>query len=320
MTEGLAALLMVALALPHLLPLERATPTLAATVWAFALALRALTVVYVALYLVLFLPQTELFSALTHWCWKTVLPLLATHLGLDGSRVGTGAIVLAAAVVAASVTSVSWGVVRAARSVRTALHRATLGTGPHDSVLVGGPTVFLAASGIAHPRVIVSAGALTALDDDELAAGLDHERAHIERRHRFVLVFAELCRGLARFLPGTHHAARELRFHLERDADRWVLARRHDPHALAGAICKATTPFSAGTPGVASLGGGDAARRVDELLTPRARNPGRRLTAGLLGTAVLLGSLALVLAAAVPVTAIAGVQQAREPAHRHCQH
>ena len=133
MTEGLAALLIVALALPHLLPLERATPTLAATVWAFALALRALTVMYVALYLVLFLPQTELFSALTHWCWKTVLPLLATHLGLDGSRVGTSAIVLAAAVVAASLTSGAWGVLRAALSVRTALHRATLGSGPHDS-------------------------------------------------------------------------------------------------------------------------------------------------------------------------------------------
>jgi len=80
------------------------------------------------------------------------------------------------------------------------------------------------------------------LDDEELAASLEHERGHVARRHRFALVIAEVCRASARALPGTRHAVAELIFHLERDADRLVVDRLHDPAALASAICKAGQP------------------------------------------------------------------------------
>ena len=320
MIELLAALLVAAIALPHLLPLERAAPAVAASAWTAALALRALTVLNVAVYLVLYLPHTELFAALTHWCWETVLPLLTAHFGLDGSRFGIGAVVLAAAVLAASLTSVAWGVLRATRSLRTSVLRGSLARGPSESLIVGGSTVILAAAGIARPRVIVSAGALTALDDEELAAGLEHERGHIARRHRYVMVFAELSRGLARFLPGTRRAVQELRYHLERDADRWAVAHRHDPYALAAAICKATMPRSARDPWVASLGGGDATRRVDELLGNGKGQPGPIVTRGLQAVAVLLCCLAIILLVSVPSTALAGMQQVGQPAHRHCEH
>jgi len=65
--------------------------------------------------------------------------------------------------------------------------------------------VLVAAAGLRKPRVVVSAGALLNLDDEELAASLDHEHGHIVRRHRYVLVAAELCRALARLFP--EHAA-----------------------------------------------------------------------------------------------------------------
>lgn len=320
MTALLAAGVTLGVLVPHALPLERATPIVAVAAWCAVLAIRAVSVVYVVLYLALFLPHTELFAALTHWCWETIVPLLATHLGLDGTHVGGGAVALPAAVLAASVISAVWGLAVAARAVRGVLRRASLGSGPRGSVIVGGPEVVLAVAGLARPRVLVSAGALTALDDDELAAGLDHERGHIARRHRFVLLFAELCRALARLVPGTRHAVREVRFHLERDADRWALARRHDPYALAGAICKAGRLHVQQNVGMASLAGGDVARRLDELLTSRPPGCGPLLTWSARATAVVLSCLALGLTVGVPVTAADGMQQLGKPGHRHCEH
>lgn len=141
------------------------------------------------------------------------------------------------------------GVVRAARTVHRLLKRHALRPGPRESVIVGGAEVLLAAAGMRRPRVLVSAGALIALDDAELSAGPDHERGHIARRHRYLLVLAQLLYALGRLVPGSRQALRELSFHLERDADRWSLARRNDRQALARVITKAATsrPLAAST-------------------------------------------------------------------------
>ena len=320
MTEVLTLLLLCGIAAPHLLPLSSASPTVAATIWLSALCLRALTVLYVALYLILFLPNTSVFAAVTHWCWHTVLPLVTTHLGLDGHRIGDAAVIVPAFVLVFSLVSVSVGVVRAARSVRAKLARSSLGLGPGDSLIVSGRGVLLAAAGMTRPRVFVSAGALTTLDDDELAAGLDHERAHIVRRHRFILVFAELCRSLARFLPGTRATLRELHFHLERDADHWALARSHDPYALASAICKSATSRAAATPGLVLLSGrGQVTRRVDELIelggAPPRRTLGRVLACG----ATLMACFVVALASIVPATVVAATTQPTLEQPRHCK-
>ena len=142
--------------------------------------------------------------------------------------------------------------------------------------------------------MLVSAGALARLDDAELAAALSHERGHVARRHRWVLLYAETCRALARFLPGTARAARELAFHLERDADRWALRRHPDRLALASAICK-----SGAAPATATslTGSGGAVERVQELLEPvhRAAAPGRPLAALAGGLAALVLCVAIVL-------------------------
>jgi hypothetical protein len=309
-TEALTVLLILGIAVPHLLPLSSASPAAAATIWLSALCLRALTVLYVALYLVLFLPNTKVFSAVTHWCWHTILPLLATHLGLDGHRIGDAAVIVPAFVLAFSLISVALGVIRAARSLRIALTRSSLGRGPGNSLIVSGPDVLLAAAGITRPRVFVSAGALTTLDDEELAAGLDHERAHIARRHRFILVFAEFCRSLARFVPGTRTTMRELHYHLERDANHWALARHHDPYALASAICEAAASRATATPGLARLSGqGQATRRVDQLIELGAGAPGRALRRGLACAATVMACFVVALTASVPATVTAATSQ-----------
>lgn len=307
--------------LPHGLRLERCAPATAVALWSVSLALRALTIILLVLYLAFFLPGTATFSTLTHWCWHTVLPILTAHMGLEGHRVGDAATIVPGLAVMASLLSVAFGVVRAARSVRRLLARNSLGPGPSDSVIVTGPEVMLAAAGLARPRVVVSAGALIELDDEELAAGLEHERGHIVRRHRFLLVFSELSRGVGRFVPGAGRASRELAFHLERDADQWALKRRHDRLALASVICKAAAAAQrVDAVAVASLSGAGVGERLGQLIHDP---PARRRSAGALAlnlvAAVLVGGT-LLAATLVPSMALAGAQQLGAGDQiRHCE-
>ena len=313
MTTLVAVVFATAVVAPHAIDLRAAAPVAAAAVWFYALALRALVVLAAAAFAIVYLPQTELFTALAHWCIHAVVPLLAAHLGLDGHRLANAVVVLPAGLLALSLSSAALGIARAARLIRSSIRKATLGSGPDDSIVVGGPDVLLASAGLARPRVIVSAGALLALDDDELAAGLAHERGHIARRHHHVLFMAEIMRAVGRFVPGSRRAVLELRFHLERDADRWAVQGDHDPLALASAICKAADGSRFGH-AVSGLTGGRVTERVDELMTSGRRRGqrGRRIAVGCLASsmAVLAFGLAIALPAAVLADAPASDRRA----------
>lgn len=320
MIAGLAGVALLGLGFPHLVRLERTAPATAVALWTVSLASRALLVIFGALYLAFFLPGTQAFGSLTHWCWHTVLPLLTAHLGLDGHQVGDAATIVPGLLVMVSLLSVSFGVVRAARAVRHLLTREALGPGPADSVIVGGPQVMLAAAGLTKPRVVVTAGALMELDDEELAAGLDHERGHIARRHRWVLVFAELCRGIGRVVPGCRRAMRELEFHLERDADAWALKRRHDRFALASAICKAAGTGVLSTAATSPLSGGSAEERLGQLMTDAPPEPAAVRAAALNAIAITMVCATVLMAAFIPSTALAGAQQLGSSQQvRHCE-
>lgn len=319
MIFGLALIVGAAIVAPHVLRLDRAAPATAATLWAVALGLRALAGVFTALFVVLYVPATELFDALTHWCWHTIVPLVATHLGLSGHRIGDAVTIVPSMLLVASAVSIAFGIWRASRAVHRLLTHGAVGEGPAGSVIIGGFDVVVAAAGLTRPRLVVSAGALATLDDEELAASLDHEHGHIERRHRYVLLYAEVCRALARLLPGTSTAVRGLRFQLERDADGWALRRAHDRFALASAICKAAVSPADSSLAVAMLADGDVVRRVDELVAQRA--PLGRSKVGLLN-ALAAGGVTLVigLSAAVPVAIAAGSQRMTDPQPVHHCH
>jgi Zn-dependent protease with chaperone function len=284
----LAALALVAgaaILLPHALRLRRVHPASACAIWAAALGLRALTALGLVATLVVLLHPAHAIGAVVEWTCGSPIP--GSH------HVAHLALVAPALLLAGSVLVAAWRVARAAGDVRELVGQA-IGRGPGDSVIVGGDDVVLAAAGLSHPTVLVSAGALAHLDDAELAAALSHERGHVVRRHRWVLLYAETCRALARFLPGTTRAARELAFHLERDADRWALGRHPDRLALASAICKSGRAPVAAT----ALGGsGGAVERVEELLEPvhRAARPARALATLAGGLAALVLCMAIVL-------------------------
>jgi hypothetical protein len=320
MTLVLAITLAAGVALPHGLRLGRVSPTVGIAFWLSCLALRALTSLLAAVYVVLYLPSTELFEAVAHWCCDTVHPLLATHLGLDGHRITDAATVAPALLLAASLLSGGIGVVRAARSVQRLLSRHALRPGPRDTVIVGGEDLILAVAGLRRPKVLVSAGALIALDDDELAAGLDHERGHIARRHRYVLLVAQLCHALGRFLPGSQRAMRELAFQLERDADRWSLERHNDRLALASVIAKAARgPVPASSATLSALGGNGVLERVSQLVDS-GPPPRRRTTMALRCLAVGMVTLTFTVSAIVPLSVAAGAERSgASTTIRHCE-
>lgn len=317
MTVALTVVLALAVGLPHALRLERAAPLVAATIWGSALALRALLAAGSALFVVLWLPATDVFQLITHWCWHRALPFVAFHLGLSGHSIGDLAILLPATLLAASLASVLFGLWRATRRVRVLLQRGTVGPGPGESVIIRDGQVLIAAAGWRRPQVVVSAGALVAFDDEELHVSLHHEQGHIARRHRYVLVAAEVCRATGRFLPGTRRAARELAFHLERDADAYALRRRHDPAALASAICKAAPagPFAV-APHAAVTGPGATVRRVEQLLEEHGVVQSTGLALRVLAGAMVC--LVLATAVALPVAAQANPSVSTRSALLHC--
>ena len=314
-TTSLGLVVAGALAATHLLNLERVRPLVATTIWLSALALRALTAIFIALFAVFYLRASVLFGPITHWCWHAVLPLVTTHMGLNGHELGDATTVAPSLFLAASLLSAAYGVMRATRAIRLMLKRASLGRGPQDSVIVGGREVLVAAAGLARPQVIVSAGALAALDDGELHAGLAHERGHIAHRHRFIMLVAEFCRALARYLPGTRRAMDELVLSLERDADAWAL-RRSDRLDLASVICKAAGAQA--PPSVMALSGGSGRRRVEEILDGQPASRRRASGAALLASTLLV--LVLALTALLPAASWAGVQELRsDHSVHHCR-
>jgi hypothetical protein len=297
----------VGFTLPHLLRFRHVSPVTAAVIWTSALSLRALTAILAAGWLVLYFPETRLFEALTHWCWPG---LMSTE--LNGHDVGHITTLLPVLFGVVSLASLSIGTVKVTRALRR-LVAESAGGGPAGSVIIGGRDIVLAVAGLRRPRVLVSAGALLQLGDDELAAALAHEQAHIDRRHRYVLVYAELCHALAHLLPGTQHAIEELAFNLERDADRGALARRADRGALAAALTKAATVRIKRGALAMALRGSRVQERIEEITGDLGSTRGRASRAGT-AVASTLVCLAVVTALAVPPVFVGGADAIRSSA------
>jgi hypothetical protein len=251
--SAIAVAIVLAVALPHVLPLERVAPVLAAAVWLNALLLRAAVAIGGAIFLFVYLPETGLFQALARWCLHEVVPLLAAHLGLSGHPLAHAALVLPALALAASLMWLLVGLARAWMALRSQL-RAALGDGPDGSTIIPDEKVLVAVTALGRARIVLSDAALGVMDAEELRACVAHERGHLRRRHRPLLLLGSVLSALARPLPKTRAAERELAFHLERDADEFAVRQTRDPLALASAICKAAQSRTPAWTGLAGRG------------------------------------------------------------------
>ena len=312
-TVGLVVL--AALIAPHFVPLRHAAPPAAIAVWFLALMVRAVAAVAFATLALIGLSDVGLVRALLDWCWHEVLPDVPAHLGFDEHPVAHAVVAVPAVALGASLLWLAIRLARAGIDVRRKLEQA-IGPGPLGSTVVPDDRVVMAVTSFGRGRVIVSDRALGELDEDELAAGLVHELAHLRRRHRPLLLAGSVLAAVARAIPGTRAAERELRFHIERDADQYTVRILDDPLSLASAICKA-----AGAPGIglAGLGGrGRLTQRLEELLDEPA-STGRNGPAAW-GMAAGLVAVLVVIGLSAPELSLGKGRQAGTEDHHACSH
>jgi Zn-dependent protease with chaperone function len=156
--------------------------------------------------------------------------------------------------------------------------------------------------------VVVSRGLLALLDDDERAAMLAHELAHLRLRHHRLLRFAEVVStGLGAVVPAARDAAASLARELEVIADQAAACELGDRRVVARALARAALATagarSAPSPAMAFGGEHDLVYRLDRLLEDPRRQDRRAVAAGASG----------VLAAGV-VAFMGGMVQPTDPA------
>jgi Zn-dependent protease with chaperone function len=229
---------------------------------------------------------------------RTCLSLLrAQYASAGGAVAGTAGALLTAVVVG----RVAWycGSAAAAALRRRASHDDVLAViarpGPSADVhVIDGdrPAVYCLPG---RRRIVLTAGALTCLDDSQLDAVLAHERAHLSGRHHLVLALAV---ALQRAFPGVAFfavAARQVAFLVEVAADD-AAARRAPQLTVASALLAVA---AAGAPaGALGAGGSAAARRIQRLIDPPPRDSGARraVTCIALAAAASLAAATIMLA------------------------
>jgi Zn-dependent protease with chaperone function len=255
--------------------------------------------------------STALGGGLSHLTGACVLRLRALYASPGGATIAGLGLVLAGAVGARTVLT-AFSQLRAAR--RQALrHTQTARLVGHPepalgAVLVEHPEPAAYCVSGRHPMVIVTTGALRALDAGQLDAVLAHERAHLAGRHHRLLAMARIAGQVLPFLPLMRDADAQVTQLVELHADD-AATRASDPRSLATALVVLATGASP-EPALAAAGG-DAVQRIHRLLGP-AEQLGRVHRQLLCATAasLALAPVLLALAPAVAALALGGVAAA----------
>lgn len=92
--------------------------------------------------------------------------------------------------------------------------------------------------GFFKPRIVVSTGLREALEDEEVAAVLAHEEAHILGRDNLVILIAESVARTFALVPGTRRAAARLRRAQEIAADEYARQETGDGLIVASGLQK----------------------------------------------------------------------------------
>jgi Zn-dependent protease with chaperone function len=236
-------------------------------------------------------------GGLSHLIGACVLRLRATYATPGGAMVAGLGLTLAGAVVA-----------RTALTAMTHLRAAGRQALQHAQTarLVGRPEPALGATLIDHPQpaaycvagrdptVVLTTGAVQALDADQLAAVLAHERAHLTGRHHRLIAMARIGRQVLPFVPLMRDADAQVATLAEMHADD-AATRTCEPAPLATALVILAAGASP-APALAAAAT-DAVQRIQRMLGPaeplgRTRRRLLRTTAAALALAPVLLALA----------------------------
>jgi Zn-dependent protease with chaperone function len=156
-----------------------------------------------------------------------------------------------------------------------------------------------------HPTVILSTGAVAALDPGQLDAVLAHERAHLAGRHHQLLALARIGRLVLPFLPLMRDADVQVTRLVEMHADD-AAARSNDPRSLATALVVLATGASPASALAAAAT--DSVQRIHRLLRPaEPLSPARRHLVGVTAVSLMLTPALLAIAPALLALALGRV-------------
>jgi Zn-dependent protease with chaperone function len=144
-------------------------------------------------------------------------------------------------------------------------------------------------------RIVLTTGALSCLDNGQLAAVLAHERAHLSERHHLVLRLAAALENAFPAVPFFGVAARQIAYLVEVAAD--DAAARRAPRLTVAAALLAVA--AAGVPaGALGAGGSAAAQRIRRLIDPPLQGSAARraLTSAALAAAAIMAVTVLAVA------------------------
>jgi Zn-dependent protease with chaperone function len=247
---------------------------------------------------------TVLGGGLSHLIGACVLRLRATY-GTPGGATAAGlGLILAGAVVARTVLTALTHLRAAGRQALRHAQTARLAGHPDlalGAVLVEHPQPHAYCVAGRHPTVILTTGAVQALDPGQLDAVLAHERAHLASHHHRLLALARIGRLVLPFLPLMREADSQVARLVEMHADD-AATRACDPRSLATALVALATAASP-APALAAAAT-DSVQRIHRMLGP-AEPLGRARRHLLRGTAAALALAPVLLALAPALVALA---------------
>lgn len=247
------------------------------------------------------LPWTTNIADLIEACGAALRAQYSTPAGAAASLTG---IALSAAVVvrfAYALTCRGASAARARKRQRDALALLARRE-PHLGVLVVDHPSALAYCVPGRRReVVLTTGALDALDDDELSAVLAHEQAHLRGRHDLVLTWVDGAHTAFPWVGAFRHARAEIAALLEMCADD-AATKESQRVTLAAALVQ----VAEGRAPQAALGAGGATSlaRVRRLLSPA--DPIGRVRGTIVGTLTVALLVAPVAILATPAAATSG--------------
>jgi Zn-dependent protease with chaperone function len=236
-------------------------------------------------------------GGLSHLIGACVLRLRDTYATPGGATVAGFGLTLAGAVAARTVLTALAHLRAAGRQARQ--HADTARLAGHAEPALGAvlldhpaPAAYCVAG--RHPTVILTTGAVQALDPAQLDAVLAHERAHLASHHHQMIALARIGRQVLPFLPLMRDAQTQVARLAEMHADD-TATRASDPRSLATALVVLATAANP-APALAAAAT-DAVHRIHRLLGPaqplgRTRRHLLRTTAAALALAPVLLALA----------------------------
>jgi len=240
---------------------------------------------------------TALGGGLSHLIGACVLRLRATYATPGGAMVAGLGLTLAGAVVARTALSAMTHLRAAGRQALQHAQTARLVGRPEPALgatLIDHPQPAAYCVAGRHPTVVLTTGAVQALDADQLAAVLAHERAHLTGRHHRLIAMARIGRQVLPFVPLMRDADAQVARLAEMHADD-AATRTCEPAPLATALVILAAGASP-APALAAAAT-DAVQRIQRMLGPaeplgRTRRRLLRTTAAALALAPVLLALA----------------------------